>query len=106
MTVMKLLRRLVICLLLLCAAVPVSAAVWERIELSRLDPSEAEHVEVEVRDSYVYVSCNRPVTVKVCTILGQVVSQEKLTPGTHRLQLRARGVYILKAGSVTKRVNI
>lgn len=103
---MKLLRRILLCLLLLCSAAPLSAAVWERIEMSRLDPSEAEHVEVDVRESYVYVSCNRPVTVKVCTILGQVISQEKLAPGVHRLQLRARGVYILKAGSVTKRVNI
>lgn len=101
------LRRLFICLLLLACALPsVNAAAWERIEAVRIDPSEAEHVEVEVRDNFVYITCNRPVTVKVCTILGQVISQDRLAPGTHRLQLRARGVYILKAGSVTKRVNI
>lgn len=104
---MKRLLLILICLTLLTAApVTLHADGWERIENLRDDPAEGERIDVAVRDGYVYVATNRAVTVKVCTILGQVVSQSKLQPGISRIKLKQRGVYILKAGPVTKRVNI
>lgn len=63
-------------------------------------------VEVTVNDGYIYIGTTRPVTVKVFTILGQLISQESLTSGTHRLRMTARGVYILKIGPTTRRVTI
>ena len=104
---MKRLTAIFICLILLAAA-PLTATAdsWERVENLRDDPAESERIDVTVRDGYVYVVTNRTVTVKVCTILGQVVSQSKVQPGIWRIKLRQRGVYILKAGPVTKRVNI
>lgn len=105
---MKHLLRILLLTLLLTAAPAATAApgVWEHIEQFRPDPSDAERVDVEVRDSYIYVITNKPVTVKICTILGQVVSQEKISAGVSRIRLAQRGVYILKAGSITRRVNI
>lgn len=102
------LRILLILALLLVAPLSTSmAAGWEHVELFRSDPSDGdERIDVEVRDSYIYVSTNRPVTVKICTILGQLVSQEKIPAGVSRIRLAQRGVYILKAGSTTRRVNI
>lgn len=88
------------------AAVEAAAAAWERVEVLRVDPSDDERIEIEVRDSYIYLSTNKPVTVKIFTILGQMVAQDKLPAGISRIKLAQRGMYILKAGSVTRRVNI
>lgn len=59
-----------------------------------------------VRDSCIYVTSPRQVSVKVFTILGQLISQETLPAGTHRLQMSAKGIYILKLGTTTRRVTI
>jgi len=68
--------------------------------------SDDNVVEMTVKEGYVYIGTSRPVTVKVFTILGQLISQESLTAGTHRLRMTTRGVYILKVGSSTRRVTI
>lgn len=83
---------------------------WEQIDASgrvfteqRTDPDWAE---VAVRDSSIYVSVQRTVNIKVFTILGQLISQETLPAGTHRLQIGSKGIYILKIGTTTRRVII
>lgn len=63
-------------------------------------------VEMAVKDGWVYIASPRPVAVKVFTILGQLISQETLASGTHRLRISTRGVYILKVGTATRRVTI
>lgn len=70
------------------------------------DPAAGEKIDVSVRDGHVYVSTNRPVAVKVFTILGQPVATRTLQAGTVRLRLPLRGIYILKAGETTRRINI
>lgn len=97
---------LALCLLLVTPANLSLAASWELIEQVRVDTSVEERIDVEVRDSYIYLTTNKPVTVKICTILGQLVSQEKIPAGVSRIKLGQRGVYILKAGTITRRVNI
>ncbi|MDE6098368.1 MAG: hypothetical protein K2G24_05720 [Muribaculaceae bacterium] len=97
---------LVIAMLLAFIPSTVAYAGWEYIEQVRVDPSDDERIDVEVRDSFIYITTNKPLTVKVCTILGQLVSQEKIPAGVSRIRLAQRGVYILKAGTVTRRVNI
>ncbi|MDE6814361.1 MAG: T9SS type A sorting domain-containing protein, partial [Duncaniella sp.] len=58
-------------------------------------------------DSAIYVTSQHQVSVKVFTILGQLISQETLPAGTHRLQMSAKGIYILKIGTnITRRVTI
>mgnify|MGYP002508217642 CR=1 FL=1 len=59
--------------------------------------------EVEIREKYVYISVERAETVRVYTILGQLVTQKEIQPGTIRLQLPTRGVYILKTDTATLR---
>lgn len=70
------------------------------------DPAAGEKIDVTVHDGHVYVSTNRPVSVKVFTILGQPVTTRTLQAGTTRLRLPLRGIYILKAGETTRRINI
>ena len=81
--------------------VPGSAVSEVRTDLPGQDT-----FEVDVRGGYIYIGVSRPSTVKVFTILGQLICQETLPPGTHRLKMTAKGIYILKTDRDTRRVTI
>lgn len=110
---MKLLRLLIILAVVVAmpAATPVSAAkapVWELVRLDDTSPDadERESIEITTRDGVLYISVAHPVKVEIYSILGQLITSRQLKPGTVRLTLNQRGVYILKAGSVTRRINL
>lgn len=77
---------------------------WEAVNVTV--EVAVDDVEVAVRDGYIYVSLARPAQVKIFTILGQPVTQATLPAGTSRIKVPARGIYILKTGSATKRITI
>lgn len=84
---------------------------WESVDapirvVTAEQKTDDASIGVAVEDGYIYVAVSRPVAVKVFTILGQLISQDTLQAGTHRLRITARGVYILKVGSSTRRVTI
>lgn len=95
---------------MLAGAVPTAegALKWEYVSATTItdDTSDSERLEVSVKDGYIYVDTSRPVTIKLMSILGQLVSQQNLPAGVSRIKMSARGVYILKAGSYTKRVSV
>lgn len=62
--------------------------------------------EVVVRDGYIYIWSQKPVTVKLFSILGQQIHQETVPAGLHRLRLGSKGIFILRAGSLTRRVTL
>lgn len=105
-------RLLSIALLTAFAAMPLGAAGpaaqaprWETVQTIVSELSD-DSFDVAVREQYIYVFTPRPVSIKLFTILGQLVSQGSLPAGTSRLRLNSRGIYILKAGDVTRRINI
>ncbi len=105
-------RLLSIALLAAFAALPLQAAGpasqaprWETVQAVVSELSD-DTFDVAVREQYIYVYTPRPVNIKLFTILGQLVSQGALPAGTSRLRLNSRGIYILKAGDVTRRINI
>ncbi len=67
---------------------------------------ESEGVEIMVKDGWVYVTATRTVTIRIFSILGQPIITETMQPGTYRLHLASRGIYILRAGSATRRITI
>lgn len=73
---------------------------------SSKERTDSETIEITTRDGYVYISTPQPVNVKIFSILGQLVSQENIPAGSYRLRLANRGIYILKAGSITRRITI
>lgn len=88
-----------------------AAPVWEYI--SQRDDSAADtprqgegRVETEVVDGKLYIYLEEPAKVQIFSILGQLITERHLKAGTTRLTLRQRGVYILKAGSITRRINL
>jgi len=94
------------------AAFPATGAdnripVWETVEL-RDEPNadDNEPIEVITKDRQIYITTSRPVEISVYTILGQLITKRKITPGTMRLTLGSRGVYILKTDTATLRINL
>lgn len=79
--------------------------VWEMSEQIAPD-SDADPVAIERRGGAVFLTVQRTSTVKVFTLLGQLVSQEVLRPGTHRLALRTKGIYIIRVGSWARRITV
>lgn len=86
-----------------------AATRWE--QTSQLSQRDAERLddagmELSVRDGVVTLTLLHPTQVRVLTILGQPVSQQSLPAGVHRLKISARGIYIIRIGSVTRRITI
>lgn len=77
---------------------------WEQME--SIESELTEQTQVSVRSGYIYVSVSQPTQVKLFTILGQPVSSVTLKAGTSRLKVEARGIYILKIGTITRRITI
>lgn len=81
---------------------PANTAPWEQVQAV---PAPADdEVVAEVRDGHLYVWLVHPAKVQLFTILGQPVADASLPAGAYRLKLSSRGIYILKAGSTTKRI--
>ena len=99
-------RRVVTLLLIIVALAvngqsrPVSQPSRQVVELS------ADDVSVTVDDGYIVITLPRQAQVKIFTILGQPVMTTNLGAGTSRLRLPARGSYILKIGTITKRITL
>lgn len=77
---------------------------WEQVDEAAPEPDE--EFSAGVRNGYLYVWLARPCQVELFTILGQPVARATLPGGASRLRLPARGIYILKAGSSTKRITM
>lgn len=111
---MRLLARILSFLLLAAMALTATARGaaprWEEVnsavEVTELRIDGNETVDIAMRDGYLYVSSRQPVTVKLYTILGQLIVQEHLQPGIFRFKLTTRGIYLLKAGNLTRRVTV
>lgn len=105
-------RFIVILSLTLTVALAMRATQrWEEVDappvaLIELQDSDEETAVITVKEGYIYVTSEEKVTVKVFTILGQLISQETLPGGTHRFLMKAKGIYILKIGDRTHRVAI
>ena len=98
-------------LLLAMATTPVVTArvQWQSTSSevqgkSLTDPKNTDGVEIFQRSGSIIIRTQRTVQVKVFTILGQLVSQATLPPGTSELRLNTRGIYMVKVGNVTQKV--
>ena len=70
------------------------------------DPRTSDGVEIYGSNGTITIVTPKRITVRVYTILGQVVSQATLQPGTSELRLGSRGIYIVRIGNLTQKVAI
>lgn len=86
-----------------------ASPAWERVGAvvsESVEQTVGENIDVNVVDGFIVLTLSRASNVKLFTILGQLVAEKQLEAGTWRLPLSARGIYILKAGSTTRRITI
>lgn len=87
-----------------------AAPAWEHVQAPPVQIMEVvtpeSTTEAVVADGYIYIYVSRPTPVKLISLLGQPIASDTLQPGFHRLRLAARGIYILRAGSVTRRITL
>lgn len=104
-------RLLLIFAIIAATAVTTGAqSAWEEMEQQpagvTVDRSDPDYIDITVKDGYVYVTTTKPVTIKIFSILGQLISQKTVPAGTSRTHITSRGIYILKAGTTTRRITI
>ncbi len=104
-------RLLLILTLFVATAVSTDAqTTWEEMNQHpagvTIDRTDPDFIEITVNDGYVYVTTVKPVTIKIFSILGQLISQKTIPAGTSRTHIASRGIYILKVGATTRRITI
>lgn len=86
------------------------AKTWYTISTEQASDSKVvlRQTDVEVRSTRgaIIVTTNRPVQIKVYSILGQLVTQDTLQPGTFRMVINTHGIYIVKIGDLTCKVAV
>lgn len=94
--------------LVLASALADAAPVWEKVApvTTEITEASADAYEVKIADRAIILTLTNKTSVKVFTILGQLVAEKQLETGTWRLPIEARGIYILKVGTSTRRVTI
>ena len=105
----RILRTFILAVAATLALLTDAAPAWEKVgavtaELS--DATSSESVDVKIVENAIVLTLSQKTNVKLFTILGQLVDEKQLDAGTWRFPLSARGIYILKAGSVTRRITI
>ena len=70
------------------------------------DPRTSDGIEIYCSNGTITIVTPKRITVRVYTILGQVVSQATLQPGASELHLSSRGIYLVRIGNITQKVAI
>ena len=70
------------------------------------DPRTSDGIEIYGSNGTITIVTPKRITVRVYTILGQMVSQATLQPGTSELRLGTRGIYLVRIGNLTQKVAI
>ena len=70
------------------------------------DPRTSDGVEIYGSNGVITIVTPKRITVRVYTILGQMISQASLQPGTSELRLGSRGIYLVRIANITQKVAI
>lgn len=104
-------KLLVILAMIMAFAAPVdmsARAQWREVSQAQgrslTDPRQTDGIEIFQRSGTITIRTQRPIQVKVFTILGQLVSQANLPAGTSELKLNTRGIFLVKIGNITQKV--
>ena len=68
------------------------------------DPNTSDGIKIYGNKGVITIVTPKRITVRVYTILGQMVSQATLQPGTSELRLGTRGIYLVRIGNITQKV--
>ncbi len=111
---MKLFHSIILSLILFTStaavgATPARGPLWDTVEHTEADSMPVQQegaLEVKVLEGNIYITTTETVKVEVFTILGQLVTSRIVNPGTVRLSLGQRGIYIVKGAGLARRVSL
>lgn len=66
--------------------------------------SDVKGIEIDVSDGNIWIASPEPATVKVYSILGDLVLSIKVEQGLTSIPINKKGIYLVNANSVIKRV--
>lgn len=105
-------RRLLAAVAALLLALPWEAAArsWDIARIDAVPEARVvvRQVDVEIRSGrgVIFIVTNKPVQVKVYSILGHLVAQSSLQAGNYRMTFNNHGVYLIKIGDLTCKVAV
>ena len=70
------------------------------------DPRTSDGIEIYGSKGVISIVTPKRIQVRVYTILGQLISQATLNPGTSQLRIGSRGIFLVKIGNLTQKVAI
>lgn len=70
------------------------------------NPKATDGIEVYTRPGTLIIQTPVKSSIKVLSILGQIISQTTINPGTFELTLNTHGIFIVKINEYTMRVAI
>lgn len=109
---MRKVRLMIAMLMAVLTFVSIPAALSKGWEPTRTNKEILKHVasdsELEIRagGGIIHVTCNRPVNIKIFTILGSRIADDNLSAGSYQFTVPTHGVYLIKAGDITCKVAV
>lgn len=94
----------VLAMLSQAAAASAPARMPRREQAQEQTVGNADGIEIYGSNGVITIKSNHKATVRVFTILGQLVSTTVIQPGTTRIKVAARGIYMVKVGNVTQKI--
>lgn len=65
-----------------------------------------DKVDIFSSNGNIYINTTKPITVKIYTILGNLVTEKRIPAGTSQIQLKSRGIYLVNTGEKIQRVTL
>lgn len=100
----------VIAVLLMMLPFEAAARSWDIARIDAVPEARVvvKQTDIELRSgrNVIYIATNRPVHVKVYSILGHLVAQSTLQSGSYRMTINNHGVYLIKIGDLTCKVAV
>lgn len=87
------------------AQTPTDRTAWTLGEEERENGHpQKQEIEISSKEGNIYIRTPRQIKVTVYTILGQVITERTLNPGTTELKIGTRGIYLVKIEGKTQKV--
>lgn len=89
---------------------PVAVAKgWEPLRNEKPDSRVVAYdsdIQIKTGRGVIYITTNKPLNIKIFTILGSQIANDNLSAGTFQFAVPAHGVYIIKAGDLTCKIAV
>lgn len=95
-----------VCMFTLNSTITFGRETNATANIQSADSDDSDRIDIVIKGGYLYVTVQKSTTFRLYSILGQLVMNHNLPSGTSRIKAPARGVYIMQAAGVTRRLTV